>query len=103
MDRPADRRVIRSQSNHREGVFRLYEVEMWRAAPQEHDSRILGAFPSAHPHQELANSPPSQHQCPAGISELNLDNVVCHQRLGVLLRRYERTAALTGDARMCVM
>jgi len=53
----------------------------------------LAYFHAERPHQGLGNRPPNQHQSPAEVTQLDLDEVVCHQRLGGLLRHYERTAA----------
>ena len=50
-------------------------------------------FHDERPHQGLGNRPPNQHQSPAEVTHLDLEEVVCRQRLGGLLRHYERRAA----------
>ena len=41
----------------------------------------------------LGNRPPNQRRWPAELMHLDLEEVVCRQRLGGLLRHYERKAA----------
>jgi putative transposase len=46
------------------------------------------------PHQGLGNVPPTAHgEASTLVDSLPLDDVVCHQRLGGLLKHYERRAA----------
>ena len=53
----------------------------------------LAYFHDERPHQGLGNRPPNQRRCPAEVTHLDLEEVVCRQRLGGLLRHYERRAA----------
>jgi len=45
------------------------------------------------PHQGLGNRPPKQSNPPPEIVSVRQDQIVCQERLGGLLKRYERQAA----------
>ena len=45
------------------------------------------------PHQGIGNRPPQQDRATPEIASLSLDEIVCRERLGGLLKHYERRAA----------
>ena len=45
------------------------------------------------PHQRLGNLPPAAQGPPPEIESLPLEEMICHERLGGLLKHYERGAA----------
>jgi hypothetical protein len=48
---------------------------------------------TARPHQSLGNLPPAMDKPPDDVGFLGPGDVECHERLGGLLRHYERKAA----------
>ena len=45
------------------------------------------------PHQSLENLPPVGNPPPEELATISADAIVCHERLGSLLKHYERKAA----------
>jgi hypothetical protein len=53
----------------------------------------LAHFHEERPHQGLGNRPPNQSDLPAEVFRFQVNDVVCRERLGGLLRHYEYKAA----------
>ena len=65
---------------------------------ERHLNHIVGEwvryYHELRPHQAIGNVPPTvDGEAPAVVESLPLDDIVCHQRLGGLLKHYERRAA----------
>jgi putative transposase len=56
-------------------------------------SEYLAHYHEERPHQALGNRSPSGTDPPEEIGTLKLDEIVCHERLGGVLKHYERRAA----------
>ena len=53
----------------------------------------LSHYHDERPHQGLGNRPPNQGEPAAEVPRFDIDEIVCKERLGGLLRHYERRAA----------
>lgn len=56
-------------------------------------SEFVRLYHECRPQQALQNMPPAASGTPPASDSVQLDNIVCHERLGRLLKHYERRAA----------
>ena len=56
-------------------------------------SEFVRFYHDCRPHQALRNMPPAANGPPPEIDSVQLDEIVCHERLGGVLKHYERRAA----------